>query len=261
MGNHQRAWLCGWHAVCETLRVGRWLPTEVRMAIESLDADRAEELQTLTRELDIPCHDCSASELEQLLNRRDHQGCAARMPDFPYSDWEKVLTDLTESESACVLVLDRIQDPHNFGAILRSAEIFGAAAVIVPEREQSGVNSQVVRSSAGAVNHLPLVRMPSLVDAVKQLQQVRFRAVAGSEKATCAPANEQLTGRIVLVVGNEGVGPSADLMECCDSLVAIPQSGQVDSLNVAVAAGILLYEVARQRSDSTSAQNAAPRSS
>ncbi len=260
-GNHQRCWLWGRHAVLETLRGGRWLPNQIRIASELLSGTQIREVTELAAVHAVPCVEVVSGDLDQLCGRHEHQGLMARMPEFPLADVADTLQQLSTQPAAFVLILDRIQDPFNFGAILRSAEILGAAAVFVADREQATVNSHVVRSSAGAVNHLPIAQTESLPELLRSLQQLEFKVAGASEKANTAPAEVDLTGKLALLIGNEGSGPEPELLEKCDLLLSIPQVGQVASLNAAVAAGILCYEVARQRSMSTNSRKQSPRSS
>jgi 23S rRNA (guanosine2251-2'-O)-methyltransferase len=175
----------------------------------------------------------------------EHQGFLARMTEFPYADADEVIAALPE-RPFCV-ILDGLQDPFNFGAIIRSAEIFGAQAIFIGESGQVGVTSMTVRSSAGAVNRIPIVRVPDVVEVSRRLQGCGLRVVAASEKASQNVADCDLTAGCAIVIGNEGVGPTAGLLRLSDAVVRIPQVGRIGSLNAAVAAGIFFYEVRRQR--------------
>lgn len=245
LGNHQRCWLWGRHAVLETLRAGCWLPVQVRIGPEQLTPAVRSEVRQLAQSRQVPLVEVADEELDQLAGRQEHQGLMARMPEFPYADFSKTLAALPQNPF--VLVLDRIQDPFNFGAILRSAEILGVAAVFVASREQAAVSSHVVRSSAGAVNFLPIVQTESLLSVLEELRRRGLQTACASEKGNSAPDSVNLTGPTALLIGNEGSGPAEELINACDVQLSIPQSGHVGSLNAAVAAGILCYEIARQR--------------
>ena len=153
-----------------------------------------------------------------------------------------------ESDDGLFVICDRIQDTHNFGAILRCCDALGAQAVIVGESGQSRVTPQVARSSAGAVNFVPIVLAESLLDCVLQLKNAGVKIVAGSEHSDSEVWSADLTGSVALIIGNEAEGIAQDLLEQCDTRVRVPMLGQVSSLNASVAAGILLYEISRQRS-------------
>jgi 23S rRNA (guanosine2251-2'-O)-methyltransferase len=146
----------------------------------------------------------------------------------------------------CVL-LDRVQDPYNFGAMLRSAEVFAADAVFIGEREQVGVTSMVARSSAGAVNRVPIVRVAELEAAADRLRARGLTLVGASEKGEGILTGVDFTRPVAVMIGSEGVGIRDSLTSRCERLVRIPQAGRIGSLNAAVAASIFLYEARRQR--------------
>lgn len=245
MGSHQKCWLWGRNVVLETLRAAVWKPHELLHAPDLAPAV-LDEVRRLAAERNIPLASATDSRFRDLIRAEDHQGLAARMPPFPYRDGVDVLAGL--GAKPFVLLLDGIQDPFNFGAILRSAEILGVDAVFVGEARQAEVTAQVVRSSAGAVNHLALARVESLAGIAEELRSRGVPVWAASEKGTRPPWEIDLSGATALVIGNEGTGVSAELAARCDGALSIPQPGRTNSLNAAVAAGILCYEIHRQRS-------------
>jgi 23S rRNA (guanosine2251-2'-O)-methyltransferase len=166
------------------------------------------------------------------------------MPPFPYWPAAELLDGPVEGRS--YLILDALQDPYNFGAILRSAEVFAVAGVFVGIQQQSEVTSLVARSSAGAVNHVPLARTDDLVALIARLQERGVRVVGATGNGVRDAFAYEFGNATALVIGNEGTGVRPELIAQCDALVRIPQFGAVGSLNAAVAAGILLYEMARQ---------------
>lgn len=244
LGSHQKCWLYGRHAVLETLRAGHWRPLEVWCA-EDLEPDVRNESAELAADLDIAVQIHAADELTQRCGGLAHQGLLAKMPPYPYCDVVGVLEN--SGASALFLVLDGIQDPFNFGAILRSADVFGVDGVFVPTEKQSEVTVQVARSSAGAVNHVQIAQSNDLVGLVGQLQSRGVRCIAATGDATEVAVDCNLRGSCAIVIGNEGEGISGDVLAECDERIRIPQSGHVASLNAAVAAGVLCYEVQRQR--------------
>lgn len=245
MGSHQRCWIWGRHLVRETLQAGRWPMAELLLA-ESLDAGERAECRRRAEALGIRVLDVPAARLEQLAHTRDHQGYLARMFEFPYESpgW---LERSWPEEGAFLILLDGMQDPFNFGALLRSAEIFGVQAVVIPEHHQTGVTSLTARASAGAVNRIPIVRVPCLEEVAAVLHRQGIRLVAASEKAERLIVETDFTAPVALVIGNEGQGIRPEMLRACDLLVKIPQFGRIGSLNAAVAAGIFCYEVRRQR--------------
>lgn len=245
LGNHQKSWIWGRHAVLEALRAGRWCPQEINLCEEILPADILSEVRQHARIGQIPLQVIAPQELESTTRARDHQGIAARMPEFPLLSMSELLKSLPEHPF--LLVIDRIQDPFNFGSILRSADLFGVDGVIIGEREQVSISSHVARSSVGAVNYLNIAKTSSLISAVEELKLLGIQLVAATEKGTLPPEDLDMTTSVAMVIGNEGLGIAEDLREHCTIECCIPQSGHVDSLNAAVAAGILCYEVQRQR--------------
>lgn len=245
MGNHQKCWLWGRHSVIELLRANRWHPLELGIS-DDLPEAMAREVRTWAKTHDCPVQVLSDREIENRTKATDHQGLIARMPEFPYQSVDDVVSRLPKD--AWCLLLDGIQDPFNFGAILRSAEVLGASAAFVGQHDQCGVTAQVVRSSVGAVLHLPIAQGESVAAIARTLRSSGMQLCGASEKATLTPSQADFRKATCLVIGNEGRGISPDVLTQCNSLVAIPQSGRVGSLNAAVAAGILFYEIGRQRS-------------
>jgi len=243
--SHQRAWLWGRHAVEELLAAGRWRPLELRLA-ERLDPGLRARLEALSAAERIDCATAPFEQLTRWCGTAEHQGAIALMPPFPYLTVDEVL--IARPATTLWLVLDRLQDPFNFGAVLRSAEALGVGAVLVGAEGQCDVTPHVVRSSAGAVHHLRLCRAEDLPSALTALQEAGgclLVATAGDAPRTIA--EQDFRGPTAIVIGNEGVGVSPELRARCGASVRIPQTGRIGSLNAAVAAGIVLYEAQRQR--------------
>ncbi len=245
LGSHQRCWLWGRHVVLETMKAGKWPIYELQFADE-LPQEEQNLAGELAEQLGVPYGFESSRELTKTCGSQEHQGYLAKMPPYPYDDLGALLTSWPTRP--LFLILDGIQDPYNFGAILRSAEVLGADAVVIGEQGQTGVTSQVARSSAGAVNYLTLIHSPNLLNVIKDWQSRDVQILGASEKSSVPIYDMDLTGPIALLVGNEGFGIRQEFLDVCDREIAIPQTGRVGSLNAAVSAGILLYEVHRQRS-------------
>lgn len=228
----------------ETLQAGQWEIRDLYLS-RLLTPSQLEQAHTLAARLDLVPFVVDPEELTRLCHTGEHQGYLARMTEFPYADESTVMCSLPAVPF--VVVLDGIQDPYNFGAIIRSAEIFGANALFIAESGQVGVTSMVVRSSVGAVNRLPIVRVPDLEPLVERLKGKGIKVVAASEKVEGAIMDCNFKEGIAIVIGNEGVGPRAGILQKCHERVTIPQAGHIGSLNAAVAAGIFFYEVRRQR--------------
>ncbi len=239
LGSHQRSWIWGRNLVAETLRAGKWMPHEVRLASEV-----ATELQPLAISRRVPVHIDANPRLTQLCGATDHQGVIAKMPPFPYADRVHLLDGVTPG--SLFVLTDHLQDAYNFGAIVRNADCFGVTGLFIPKSRQVGVTSQVARSSAGAVNYVPIAQIDDLLVIADELKRRGVRIVAASEYATTSLSDAELSGPLAVVIGNEGVGISGELLDRCDVAVSIPLAGRVGSLNAAVAAGIVLYDVARR---------------
>jgi 23S rRNA (guanosine2251-2'-O)-methyltransferase len=209
------------------------------------DDDVQAELTSLLGPGGIELIASSAAELARLCGSREHQGLMAKMPAFPYSNADAVLASLPDR--AFVLVLTGIQDPFNFGSILRSADLFDVDAVIVPDRAQAAVSAHVVRSSVGAVNFVKTVESPDLAEICQRLKSAGLSLLAATETGDRTADEVDLRQSLALLIGNEGAGVPPELLSLCDTQIRVPQGGHVGSLNAAVAAGVLCYEVRRQR--------------
>lgn len=244
LGNHQKCWIWGRNAVRETLSAGFWKIWELHLS-EKLPAEELAEIEARAAELAIPVMRTSDKALTQKSRAGDHQGMIAKMAPFPYTTAEQILQQ--KNEAPLYLILDRVQDPYNFGAIIRSAEILGADAIFTGIQEQCDVTSLVCRTSAGAVNHLPLAQVPDLLAFCQQLKSLNINVLGTAMQAEATLVDYAFPQPTALIVGNEGTGLHPDLISACSHLIRIPQQGHTESLNVAVSAGILLYEASRQR--------------
>lgn len=186
-----------------------------------------------------------AEELERLCGSPDHQGVVAEVDPYAYGDATALLT----REDALVIALDQVQDPRNLGAICRSAEFAGAAGVVIPERRSAEVTAVACKASAGAVEHLDVVRVRNLADWLGEAKAAGFWIWGADAGASQAPWDVDLTGPTVLVLGGEGKGIRPRVASACDGLLVLPRRGRVDSLNVSAAATALLCEAVRQRAD------------
>jgi len=249
MGNHQRSWIWGRHVVRETLEAGRW-PIREMLISSQLSAEELQSVAALADKRNVKFERVDPATIERMCRAADHQGYAAQMSAYPYVTENGFFETLSAPHAASLLlILDAIQDPFNFGAILRSAEVLGFDAVVVGSERQCEVNSLVARSSAGAVNHMAIVRVDDLANFTSRLARAGIHIVAATEKGTLRPDQANFRESSALLIGNEGVGIRPELIALASRKVCIPQSGQVGSLNAAVSAGILMYEARRQRSE------------
>ena len=171
------------------------------------------------------------------------------MGSFPFESVDDVLA--AAKSPPLFAILDGLQDPHNFGAVIRSAHVLGVDALFVPSHGQVEITVQVARSSAGAVNHLPIAQADELLKLAAQLRSRGVRLIGASQNASRPLFECDFAGPAAIVIGNEGSGIQPKLLAACDDLVTIPQLGVVESLNAAVSAGILFYEAQRQRARPT----------
>lgn len=188
--------------------------------------------------------DVSPDELTRLAGSPDHQGVVAEVDPFPYADADMLLAD----EAALVVALDQVQDPHNVGAVCRSAEVAGASGVVICERRAAAVTPAACKASAGAVEHLAVARVRNLADWLEGAKRFDGLWVYGADSgASTGYTATELTGRVVLVLGSEGAGLRPRVAAACDALISIPTRGRTASLNVSTAAAVLLFEAMRQR--------------
>lgn len=188
------------------------------------------------------------SKLDEMSQTGNHQGVIAIVPPFEYCDVEDILEEAkSRNEEPFVLILDGIEDPHNLGAIVRTAETAGAHGIIIPKRRAASVNSTVNKVSAGAVEHMKIARVNNINDTIQLLKDNGLWIIGTDAKAENYYYEQDLTGPIALVIGSEGFGMNRLVSENCDILVKIPMKGKITSLNASVSAGIVTYEIVKQR--------------
>ena len=188
------------------------------------------------------------NQMRQMAQNENYQGVIAIVPPYEYCEIEDILDEAKrKNEDPFVLILDGIEDPHNLGSIIRTAETAGVHGIIIPKRRAACVNSTVNKVSAGAVQHMKIARVTNISDSIEKLKEAGLW-ICGTDINTDTYYNEQdLTGPLGIVIGNEGSGISEKVKKNCDFLVKIPMKGKVNSLNASVSAGIVIYEVLRQR--------------
>jgi len=237
------SYLTGFHAIEELIKSGKAKgPLLVCGA-----GPRARAIVTLAVERKIPVNRVGEHELDRIA--RGHRGIALTVESGEETNEttvEEFIAGLEEGQDAIVVILDSITDPHNYGAILRSCDQFGVGLVVVASRRAAKDGETVSKTSAGASAWVPIATIPNLVRAAELLKEAGFW-VYGADMDGEAVDKKDLSGRVALAMGSEGAGLARLLRETCDGMVSIPAQGQVDSLNVSVAAGVLLYEASRQR--------------
>ena len=235
----------GRNAVLEAFRSGKCVDK-----LFILDGCQDGPVRTIAREArktDMIINYVSKERLDQLSETRAHQGVIAQVAAYEYSTVEEILARAEEKgEPPFLILLDNVEDPHNLGAIIRTANLAGAHGVIIPKRRAVGLTSTVAKTSAGAINYTPVAKVTNIVRTIEELKEKGIWFVC-ADMGGETMYDLDLTGPMGLVIGNEGEGVSRLVREACDFTASIPMKGDIDSLNASVAAGVLAYEIVRQR--------------
>ena len=241
-------WIGGRRPVAEALAAGR----EARRLLISASAKPSPELRSITdaaRRIGLPTDRVPSDQMTRIAGFDGHQGVLLEVGE---RRWASIAEMLDAAGAAghppLVLVLEHLQDPTNFGTLLRSAEAAGVDGVVFPERGAAPLSAAAVKASAGASEHLLLARLPTIGEAIHELKQAGLRLVAADQDAPASAWVSDLDGPLAVVVGSEGSGLSGATKRRCDLLVSFPMAGRVASLNAATAGALLLFEVVRQRS-------------
>jgi 23S rRNA (guanosine2251-2'-O)-methyltransferase len=235
--------------VLEALRAGKRTIDNITIA-EGARHERLRELLALAKKAGVPVHRVPRVHLNRSLRDTTHQGIVARIAAGRYFDAEDLLEQLASKpndQSPLVLALDGIEDPRNLGAILRTAECAGVDGVFIPERRAVGLTDVVSKAAAGAVEYVPLARVTNVARLIEQLKERNIWVVGAAEEGPSDYTSWDWTLPSAIFLGSEGSGLHRLVKERCDTLVRIPVLGHLKSLNVSVAAGVLLYEALRQR--------------
>ncbi len=236
--------------VLEALRAGKRAIDSIAIA-EGARHERLRDLLMLARQANVPVHRVPRISLDRSLKETTHQGVVARIAAARYRDADELLELIAArvgtEQPPLVLGLDGIEDPRNFGAILRTAECAGVHGVFIPERRAVGLTDTVAKAAAGAVEYVPIARATNLVRLIEQLKERNIWVVGAAAEGTSNYTDWDWTLPSAIFLGSEGAGLHRLVRERCDTLVRIPVLGRLESLNVSVAAGVLLYEALRQR--------------
>lgn len=235
----------GRNAVMEALRSGKGV--DKLFVLDGCQDGPVRSIIRAARKGDTIINFVEKSRLDQLSETGHHQGVIAITASYEYASVEDILEKAREKgEPPFVFLLDNIEDPHNLGAIIRTANLAGAHGVIIPKRRAVGLTATVARTSAGALNYTPVAKVTNLAATIEKLKEEGLWFVCADMGGTCM-YDLDLKGAIGLVIGNEGDGVSKLIREKCDYIASIPMQGDIDSLNASVAAGVLAYEIVRQR--------------
>ena len=202
----------------------------------------------IAKENKVIIKEVEKSKLDFISKTKNHQGVIAIVPPFNYCEVEDILEFAkSKGEDAFVLILDGIEDPHNLGSIIRTAETAGVHGIIIPKRRNATVNSTVSKVSAGAVEHIKIARVNNITDTIRKLKENGLWVIGTDMDAKTYYYNQDLKGNIAIIIGSEGYGMSRLVKENSDMLVKIPMKGKITSLNASVSAGIIIYEAVKQR--------------
>ena len=243
--NYEELKIEGRNAVLEAFRSGKTIDK-----LFVLDGCKDGPVQTILRETkkhDTIVNFVAKERLDQLSETKKHQGVIAMAAAYTYATVEDILQNAKDKgEAPFIILLDNIEDPHNLGAIIRTANLAGAHGVIIPKRRAVGLTGTVAKTSAGAINYTPVAKVTNLTNTIKELKEEGLWFVCADMGGTTM-YDLDLKGPIGLVIGSEGEGVSKLVKENCDFVASIPMKGDIDSLNASVAAGVLAYEILRQR--------------
>lgn len=234
----------GIRPVLEAIEAGRQFE-KIYMRKEG-EGQLLEELRTICRRNGLHIHEVPIEKLNR-MTRGNHQGVVGVMSAIEYATLEDILAGVPEDETPLLVVFDGVTDVRNFGAIARSAECAGAHGLITPLKNSAPVNADAIKTSAGALNKIPVCRVGSIRNTIKTLQMEGMQVVAASEKSETVLFDADLTKPTVIVMGSEDTGISKEVLKLCDVQLAIPIVGSIESLNVSAAAAVMLFEVVRQR--------------
>lgn len=241
----EKEFIFGMHPVMEAIKGGRQID---RVLIrQGLRGELYHELMKVVNEMAVPWQVVPVEKLDY-ITRKNHQGVIAWISAIEFQDIENLLPHIfEEGNDPLLLMLDGVNDVRNFGAIVRSASCFGAHAVIIPEKSSARISADAVKASAGALSTFPVCRVKSITRCLAYLKESGVKAIAAQERAKNSIQGSSLTGPVVIILGSEEKGISRELLAMADLQVSVPISGAIGSLNVSVSAGILLYEIKRQR--------------
>ncbi len=241
----EKEMIFGIRAVIEAAEAGKDI--DKVLVKRELQGELFKELQQVLRTYDIPMQRVPVERIDR-ITRKNHQGVIAFTSAVTYQKLEQIVPMLYEQgKTPFVVVLDGVTDVRNFGAIARTCEVAGVHAIVIPERGSVSVNADAIKTSAGALHTLPVCREKSLKEAIVFLKNSGIKVVAATEKAQMFYTGSNYTTPVALLLGAEDTGVAMEHLRICDDLVKIPQFGTIQSLNVSVAAGVMIYEVIRQR--------------
>ena len=235
--------IVGRNPVTEALRSGR----EIDKLMVSSEEGSMKKILALAKERRIPVMKVEKSAIDRIAEGKAHQGVAAYVSAYAYAELEDIFRIAEErGEDPFIIILDNLEDPHNLGAIMRTAECAGAHGIIIPKRRACGLTDVVAKASAGAIEYMPCVKVTNIAQAIEELKE-RGVWVAACDMGGQEYYKADLKGKLAVVIGSDGSGISRLVKEKCDFVVSMPMVGRITSLNASNAAAVIIYEVRKQR--------------
>lgn len=243
--NQPTDFIYGTRAVIESIEAGK--EVDKILLQKDLKNELILELQSLAKAYSVPVQKVPVEKLNR-LTKKNHQGVVAYLSSVVYASLDNVISEAYgKGETPLLVILDRVTDVRNIGAIARTAECAGAHAIVVPSRGTAQLGADAMKTSAGALNHIAVCRVENLKTTIKEIQANGISVIACSEKADELVYDVDLTAPLAIMMGSEEDGISPEYLKLADGHVKLPMNGQIESLNVSVATGIVIYEVLRQR--------------
>ncbi len=244
--DNKQQYIIGMNPIIEAIQANHYI-NKIYIA-EGMQKSKIEKLIVLAKENKIFVQFVPRIKIDQLTQSKGHQGIVATIAAYKYSDLYEVIKKSKKEDSFPLLImLDEIEDPHNLGSILRTADVVGADGIIIPERRSVGLTSAIAKISAGAVEYVPVIRITNLANTLETLKKEGFWIVGAEASSDVYYTEIDYKMSVCLVIGSEGKGISRLVMEKCDFIVKLPMKGHINSLNASVAASIIMYEIFKQR--------------
>ncbi len=241
----------GRNPVIETLKFSQDTIKKI-IILDSITDNKIRDIEKTAKLKNIEVEKLPKLKFEQILDKKDKsegisQGIVAEVSEFEYSKTTEILKSLNDKEQATLIILDEIQDPHNFGAIIRTAVSAGADGIIISDKNSAKVNHTVIKTSSGATNYIKISKEPNIYKTIEILQESNYKIIGTVLNSNDDIYSFKFPDKCAVVFGGEGDGLRKNIINLCDNLVKIPMKGKIASLNVSVSAGVTLYEILRQR--------------
>lgn len=222
------------------------------IVLENITDSKLKEIIKTAEKNSITVERKNKNQFEKIFEQKDKskgisQGIAAETEEFNYAEYDDIIEKIKNNDNATIVLLDEIQDPHNLGAVIRTSVASGVDAIFITEKNSAKINHTVIKTSSGAANYINIVQVRSIYQTIQDLNNVGLEVLGTSLNAKSSHSDYKYSKKTAIVLGNEGEGLRKNVLKLCDNLIKIPIIGKIDSLNVSVAAGIILYEILRQK--------------